>query len=242
MGDVMVAIAGAAAAERELATEVHPIVAAANALQVIDAVTFEQAMELGKSCSARIKLVEERLGPSKRKTWEAYQEIMKLMKSFIDPLETAKKTLSSRAYSWQQVEEARKRREAEEARKKAEEETAKKRAAEEEARLILAERLEKNGMKEQATEVLDAPINIPVAEVAPVAPKVRVQGASTRENWQWECIDLLALVRAVASGQIPLTTLTTNDSVITSVVKTMKSETRIPGVRVFDAGTVAFRS
>lgn len=227
MGDVMVA-------ERtELSAEIHPVVAAANALQVIDAVTFEQAMELGKSCSARIKMVEERLGPSKRKTYEAYTEVMKLMKSFIDPLETAKKTLSSRAYSWQQIEEARKRKEAEEARKAAEEEAAKKRKIEEENRLALAERLEKEGMAEQAEEVLAAPVVVEVAKVEAPAPKVTVQGASTRQNWQFSIDD---------ESLVPREYMTPDLVKIGRLVKAMKGETRIPGVRVFDAGTVAFRS
>ena len=227
---------------QEIESEVNPVVAAAQALQVVDAGTYTQAMELGKACAARIKLVEERLGPSKRKTYEAYQEVMRLMKSFIDPLESAKKTLSSRAYAWQRVEEERKHREAEEARKRAEEEAAKKRKAEEDARLELAERLEKQGMKEQAAEVLEQPVIVEVAKVEAPAPKLAVQGASTRENWKWECTDFPALVQAVASGSLPLSLLTTNDTAITGMVKAMKKETRIAGVRVFDAGTVAFRS
>lgn len=224
----------AAVMERqEIESEVNPVVSAAKALQVIDAVTYTQAMELGKACSARIKLVEERLGPSKRKTYEAYQEVMRLMKSFIDPLEMAKKTLSSRAYAWQKAEEERKYRQAEEARKRAEEEAAAKRKAEEDTRLALAERLEKEGMKEQAAEVLEAPIVVEVAPVAAPAPKVTVQGASTRENWQFEIED---------SAQVPREFMTPDMVKIGRMVKAMKGETRIAGVRVFDAGTVAFRS
>ena len=227
MSDVMVA-------ERtELTAEVHPVVAAANALQVINAVTFEQAMELGKACSARIKMVEERLGPAKRKTYEAYREVMELMKSFVDPLEAAKKTVSSRAYSWQQVEEARKRKEAEEARKKAEAEAAEKRRIEEENRLALAERLEKEGMAEQAEEVLSAPVVVEVAEVAAPAPKMTVAGASTRSNWQGKVVD---------ENLIPREYMMPNLVKLNQVTKAMKAETKIPGWEISDVGTVAFRS
>lgn len=227
-GEIMVA-------ERttELEQEVNPVIIAAQAIQVIDAVTFGQAMELGKACSARIKLVEEKLGPAKRKTYEAYQEVMRLMKSFIDPLKVAKKTISSRAYLWQKVEEERKRFEAEEARRKAEAEAAEKRRIEEENRLVLAERLEKEGMAEQAEEVLEAPVVVEVAEVAAPAPKVKVEGASTRENWQGEVINIDLIPREYMMPDLVKLNRTT---------KTLKGETRIPGWKVWDTGTVAFRS
>jgi hypothetical protein len=217
----------------EIENEVNPVLAAAQSLVVVDDLSFIQAMTLGTACAVRIKAVEERLGPAKKKTYEAYQEVMKLMKSFIEPLEAAKKLLSGRAYSWQQAEETRKRKEAEEARRRAEEEAAEKRRIEEENRLALAERLEKNGMQEQAEEVLAAPVVVEVAEVAAPALKVKVEGASTRENWQFEVED---------ASLIPREFLTPDTVKIGRMVKMLKGETRIAGVRVYDAGTVAFRT
>jgi hypothetical protein len=220
-------------AERiEIESEVNPVLVAAQNLSVVDEVTFTQALELGKACSVRIKLVEEKLGPAKRKTYEAYQEVMKLMKSFIDPLEGAKKLLASRAYSWQKAEEDRKRREAEEARRQAEMEAAQKRKAEEESRLALAERLEKEGMTEQAAEILETPIEVIVAEIAVPIPKVTVAGTSTRENWQFEVVD---------EALLPREFLMPDTVKIGRMVKMMKGETRITGIRVYDAGTVSFR-
>lgn len=227
MGDVMVM------ERQEIEAEVNPVLAAAQSLVVVDDVSFIQAMALGTACAVRIKSVEERLGPAKKKTYEAYQEVMKLMKSFIEPLEAAKKLLSSRAYAWQKAEEDRKRRNAEETRKKAEAEAAEKRRIEEENRLALAERLEKEGMAEQAEEVLAAPVVVEVAEVAAPAPKVTVQGASTRECWQFEIED---------ASLVPREFLTPDRVKIGQMVKMFKGETRIAGVRVYDSGTVAFRT
>jgi len=217
----------------EIENEVNPVLAAAQSLVVADDLSFIQAMALGTACAVRIKAVEERLGPAKKKTYEAYQEVMKLMKSFIDPLETAKKLLSLRAYSWQKAEEDRKRKEAEGARRLAEEEAAKKRKAEEDARLELAERLEKNGMQEQAEEVLAAPVVVEVAEVAAPAPRVKVQGTSTRENWQFEVEN---------ASLVPREFLMPDEVKIGRMVKMFKGETRIAGVRAYDSGTVAFRT
>ena len=225
MNDVMVA-------ERtEIESEVNPVVAAAQSLVVKDATSYTQAMELGKVCSARIKLVEEKLGPAKKKSYAAYQEIMGLMNSFIGPLEAAKKILSGRAYAWQKAEEDRKRKEAEEARRLAEEEAAAKRKVEEEARLAAAERLSNAGMEEQAEEMLETPIVVEVEEVAAPAPKVKVKGTSTLENWQFEIED---------ATRIPRLYMTPDLVKIGKLVKALKGETNIDGVRVFDIGTTRF--
>jgi len=219
-------------AERaEIENEVNPVVAAAQSLVVNDATSYTQAMELGKACSAKIKLVEDTLGPAKRKTYEAYQEVMRLMRSFIQPLEAAKKLLSSMAYKWQKAEEDRKRKEAEEARRLADEEAAAKRKVEEDARLALAERLSDAGMEEQAEEMLETPIVVEVEEVAAPAPKIKVQGTSTQENWQGRVFD---------ENLIPRIYMTPNLVKLNKETKALKGETRIPGWEVFDVGTTKF--
>jgi len=219
-------------AERaEIESEVNPVVAAAQSLVVNDATSYTQALELGKACSAKIKLVEDTLGPAKRKTYEAYREVLRLMQSFTDPLEAAKKLLSGLAYAWRKAEEERKRKEAEEARRLADKEAAAKRQAEEDARLAAAERLSNEGMKEQAEEMLETPIVVEVEEVAAPAPMVKVKGTSTQENWQFEIED---------ATRIPRLYMTPDLVKIGKLVKALKGETNIDGVRVFDIGTTRF--
>jgi len=227
MSDIMVA------ERKEIEIEVNPVVAAAQALQVVDSVTYIQAMELGKACSLKIKIVEKKLGPSKQKTWDAYQEVMKLMKSFIDPLTSAKDDLAKRGYTWQKAEEDRKRKELEELRRKVLAEAEEKRKIEEISRLALADRLEKEGMKEQAAEVLDAPINVTVAEVVAPTPAAKVEGTSAQEIWKGEVVD---------ASLIPRDYLTPDLVKLNQVTKMLKGETRIPGWRAFDAGRMKFRS
>ena len=227
MSDIMVA------ERKEIEIEVNPVVAAAQALQVVDSVTYTQAMELGKACSLKIKIVEKKLGPSKQKTWDAYQEVMKLMKSFIDPLTSAKDDLAKRGYTWQKAEEDRKRKELEELRRKVLAEAEEKRKIEEISRLALADRLEKEGMKEQAAEVLDAPINVTVAEVVAPTPAAKVEGTSAQEIWKGEVVD---------ASLIPRDYLTPDLVKLNQATKMLKGETRIPGWRAFDAGRMKFRS
>jgi hypothetical protein len=216
----------------EIGQEVHPVIASAAALAVIDEATYVQAMEIGKACAERIKMVEDRLGPAKHKTYEAYQEVLKLMKSFVDPLTAAKKMIADRAYDWKKFEENRRRRESEEARRKAEEEAAKQRRAEEDARLAAAEELERQGHIEEADKVLAAPI-IETPIVGMMAPEpIKVAGTSTRENWQFEIVNEALLPREYLMPDLVK---------IGRAVKAGKGGFFIPGVHTFDAGTVSFR-
>ena len=227
MNDVMIA-------ERaEIENEVNPIIAAAQNLVVRDATSYTAAMELGKTISAKIKWIEGKLAKGKKAAHESWQEWVKLEREGIGPLETIKKLISGRAYTWQKAEEERKRKEAEEALRLAEEEAAKKREIEEEARLAAAERLSKEGMQEQAEEMLETPSEVEVEEVAAPAPKVTVQGASTRENWVGEVID---------ENLIPPEYTTPDLVKLNRATKMLKGETRIPGWKVRDKGTVAFRT
>lgn len=221
-------------AERaEIENEVSPVVAAAQSLVVNDATSYTQAMELGKVISVRIKMVWEKLGPTRKKTDEAHKEAVRAMDYFLDPLEAAKKLLSGRAYTWQKAEEERKRKEAEEARCLAEEEAAAKRQAEEDARLAAAERLSNAGMKEQAEEMLETPIEVEVEEVAAPAPKITVLGTSTLENWQG---------RVINANLIPREYMIPDLVKLRKDTKILKGETRIPGWEVWDVGTTRFKS
>ena len=218
---------------REIESEVHPLVAAAKALVVVDEATYTQAMELGKMCAAKIKWIEGKLERGKKAAYDSWQEWVKLEKEGVGPLQLAKDMLATRGYSWRKAEEDRKRKEAEEARREAEAEAAEKRRIEEENRLALAQRLEKDGMNEQAAEVLDAPINVKVAEVAAPAPAAKVGGTSPQEIWKGEVVD---------ASLIPRDYLTPDLVKLNQATKMLKGETRIPGWRAFDAGRMKFRS
>lgn len=226
MNDVMVA-------ERtEIENEISPIVAAAQNLVVVDSASYTAAMELGKTVSAKIKWIEEKLAKGKKAAHESWQEWVKLEREGIGPLETIKKLISGRTYAWQKAEEDRKRKEADEARRLADEEAAAKRKIEEDARIAAAERLSQAGMKEQADEMLETPVEIEVEEVAAPAPKVKVQGASMRENWQGKVVN---------ENLIPREYMTPDLVKLNRITKALKGETRIPGWEVSDVGTVAFR-
>lgn len=76
-------------------------------------------------------------------------------------------------------------------------------------------------VKEESGTVVDIP--------KPKAP----EGVQRRQNWQWKLVDVTLLPDAY---KMP------NEQMITAEVKKNKDKTQIPGVEVYDAGTIAFRS
>lgn len=87
----------------------------------------------------------------------------------------------------------------------------------------------------------EAQAEIEVAEVAPVLPMqvaAKAAGIGSRQNWKHEVTDLRALVSAAAAGLARGDTnllgyLQANDKAIGAVVKSLKANTQIPGVRVY---------
>lgn len=87
----------------------------------------------------------------------------------------------------------------------------------------------------------EAQADLEVAEVAPVMPlqvAAKAAGIGSRQNWKHEVTDLRALVSAAAAGLARGDTnllgyLQANDKAIGAVVKSLKANTQIPGVRVY---------
>lgn len=87
------------------------------------------------------------------------------------------------------------------------------------------------GMREQAQQLIEAPIPLmPVVVDTPAAPKV--SGLSFREVYKAEVSDLLTLVKAVAAGQQPITLLQANQTALDGMARALKDALAIPGVRL----------
>lgn len=69
-----------------------------------------------------------------------------------------------------------------------------------------------------------------------------VQGVSYRDNWKMEVVDLMVLVKAVAKGQQPISLLLPNETAINQIVKALKAETNIPGVKVYSEKVSSVRT
>jgi hypothetical protein len=199
--------------------ELAPVLEAAKAIEVVDEASHLRALDLAMECTKRQRKVEETWCESREMAHKAWKTITETIASFTKPLAEAAKICRDKAYIWKRAEDERRRIEAQ----RVERENAKK---VEDERLRQAEALAKAGKPALADAVLEQPI-----EVAPVTPEAvaRPDGVSYRENWQFTILEEEVLPREF---------LMPDEAKIGKVVKAMKGATRIPGIRVFDAGSL----
>lgn len=196
------------------------------------------AEELGQIKAKQKKLDELRLSMT-RPLDEAKKRIMDLFRKPQELLAQAETTIKGAIGTYQ----AEERRKAEEARKAAEEAARKvveeatrqaneaRRAAEEAAKdgnTANAQQLEEEAaVLEQSAETMQH-----LAPAVVEAP-VKLAGVSTRQDWDFEITD---------EDAIPREFLVVDEKKIRAYVKAMKSDAKIPGVRVFAKDVIAARA
>lgn len=203
--------------------EIAPVIQAAKDMTVADADSYTRALSLAAECDKRAKHVEAVWKESREKAHAAWKSVTETIASFTKPLSEAKGMLTQKAYAWKRVDDERRQIEAAKARREEEKKI-------EEERLRKAEILAAQGKTEAADLVMEQEIIVaPVKQPEPV----KVEGVSHRENWQFEITDAAA---------IPAEYLMPDKVKIGQIVKAMKGATKIPGIKVFDAGTTVFRA
>lgn len=96
------------------------------------------------------------------------------------------------------------------------------------------------GMLQEATDILDQPIEAPVVSVASLAPKV--QGVVYRDQWKAHPdIDIKALAGAVAAGAVPTTFLTPNLAALNNYARATQGAQLVPGVKFWNDRQIAAR-
>lgn len=208
------------AEQKKLHGQTTRLVKKVAAIAIVDDESYEVAAGELKKLGALKKRVDEVVGPVKRKTYEAYKEAQKLLKSFVDPIEKAEKSLKLPMGQYA----AQKKAEAEAERRRLEEEARKEAEAQREAE---AKQLEEQGQAEAAAAKRVEPAVAPRIN-APAAPAV--DGVHTREDWKAEVVDIVALCRAIGNGQQDVDLVQPNMTAINRIVKALKANTNIPGV------------
>lgn len=177
---------------------------------------------------------------------KAHKEALAEFNRGDSPLATAESTLKRVLLAYDQEQE-RKRREEQarlqrEAEEKAKEEA---RRAEEERRLQEAIAAEEAGDKEAAKEILEAPVVTPAVFVPPVVLATttpKVEGITKRQVWKCSVTDLMQLVRAVADGKAPLAAIEANTVFLGQQARSLKSEMKYPGVKVWPEDSLSGRA
>lgn len=183
---------------------------------------YMEAGEFHKTIKGMIKRIKSAFKPSKDKAKQAHSEIVALEKEFLTSLNDAesetKKALV--AYDLKREEQ-----------RKAEEEAHLKALREaEESKLEMASMAAVSGNEEKVKEIMETP-----EPELPIPTKPVIRGISYRDNWKWELID---------ESKVPVTykKLVIDQDKINKIVKEIKSDTDIDGIRVYNDRTLVSRS
>ena len=207
------------------------IVGRATSIEILDPLTYEQAVEYAKAIKAVGKDIEMFCEDGIKAAHATWKTLLAARDEKLKPLKEAESILKSKMIRYTEEEE-RKRRE-EEARIREE-----MRKQEEEARLRAAEQLEKEGRIEEASQVIEEPIFTPTV-VLPQATQPK--GVSYRENYSARVTDLKALCRAVVEGRVPEAAVTPNMTVLNQQARSLKTALKWPGVEVICEKSAALR-
>jgi hypothetical protein len=208
---------------KEVTTLALSVPEQARQIQIKSHADYTRASELIMTIKAIRKKITETFKPIKQKMDAAKQEVLDQEKAADKPLREAEDILSPQIITWNREQE--KIRQEEEARLR---EIARK--AEEERRLQEAILAEQSGHKEEAAAIIEEPTYIPPVVVPKAVPKVA--GMSIRENWKF---------RVTNEKLIPREYLKVDEVKIGQVVRAMKSAANIPGIEIYNEGTISGR-
>jgi hypothetical protein len=182
--------------------------------------SYEAAGAFLKNIKALRFEIQNTFKPIISKAHATWKEAIAQQKQVEEPLIDAENVIKPKIGTYLDEQEAKRREEEARLLKEAKE-------REEASRLKEAEELEKAGEHEAAEAVISQPVD-PTPVVLPKSQKV--DGISKRENWLYQVVD---------ANKIPREYLCVDTVKIGQVVRALKSNCRIPGVRVYKETTVA---
>lgn len=185
-------------------------------VQVVDAASYEAAAEFLLGIKDYRKRVAGFIGPVVKDAHTAWKTATAKRAELDAPADKAERIVKGRMLAWSESEDRRARAEAAAA------EVAAQKAAEE-TQLAEAEAAEAAGDAEAADAILEAPPVVTPIVARAAAPKVA--GISTRSVWRFEVTDVSLVPRQYLEPDL---------TKIGGVVRAMKGQARIPGVRVYE--------
>lgn len=197
-------------------------VAMAENLSVTDITSCNFAEQFASECYRLLKKIDERFKDAKESTHKAHKAVTNIIASLKKPIKEAQKIADDKARTWRREEQKRQSIEAEKRRKEEQERL-------DAERLVMAEKAEQSGQSDLAQQIISQ------EDVVPVADPVKLdatEGISHREKWVFEIVDLKAIPREY---MIP------DDKKIGQIVRALKGQTNIPGIRAYDEGTTVHR-
>jgi len=182
-----------------------------------------------KIVKSTLKNVDSVYRPILDRMNEQKNATMAEMRTYTEPLQKAEKLIKGAIGTFTEEQERKARVERLRLEKIAEDEA-------EDQRLRDAQALSDAGHEEEAEEALSTPVTTAAVHVAPVA---KTEGVSTRKKYTGEIVSLKALCVAIGKGEVPITLVKPNMTIINQMVR---AKMEIPGVKVAVETVVAGRS
>ena len=244
--------------EQAIARTAQTLVQRATDFQITTPAQFEEAGQMIDELKRAQKNVVSFFEPMAQAANRAWKAITERRAGLTDPLQHATNVLSNRYLDYDRkvkAEAERIRREEEKAAQEAErarlqaEAAARQQEADELAAAALAasSREEAQVLEAQAEQLQQEAATVRVeaatvqAPVLPVRPTTRTTAGplpSSRANWTYALDDKMALIKAVAAGTVSAEALDANPVYLRARAKADKDTVTIPGVRLYDAGSV----
>jgi hypothetical protein len=211
-----------------------PILAESQKITVIaSADDAANATSMGRLLQAESKELESFFKEIKRQIDAVKAPVLAAEKSDTLPIEAEKSRLGALQIAWTQAE-----------RKKQEERDRQARAeADREAQEAILQRAiehESLGDMDAAEATLaEAPVASPVATLSKVS---KPSGSVSKVNYSARVTNLLELVKAVASGKVPVNALSANESFLNNQAKQFREAFSVPGVELVRSENLHYRS
>lgn len=207
---------------QDLEVRIKSFVEHAQTFKINGPESFEAANQRRQAAKALIKEIKETFDPIVRKQMDALSEAKAQRDKYLNPAEQADAVYKNKMLAWDIAENKRIADEQERLRKEAQ-------AKADKEKLAKAIKAEKAGDTEKANQILDTPTPI-VAPPPPPAPKAA--GFHTRMDWDFEIVD---------EPLVPIEYRIVDEVKIRKIVKALKGETKILGVRVFEKAVAVSR-
>ncbi len=215
--------------------EVMPIPTEAKMILVVDQPSLEKANNFFLVIKGLRKKIADTFNPIIEAAHKAHKEAIAQRKKVEEPLITAEGWLNGQVTAYHQHIEKLRREEEEKARQAAIKAEMERRKAEEEARIKAAAELEAAGAKEEANAMMQEAVEetekpLEVYVPPPETPKVVLTGATVKTTWTFEIVN---------EAIIPRQYLIPDMVKIGGIVRSLKGQTNIPGVKAIEKKSMA---
>ncbi len=213
----------------EIRNEVMTLPDQAKMILVRDTESMAKGNEFFLTCRAMRKKISDFMDPIISANFQAHKIAVAKKKELEAPLIVAESWLNAKMTAYKQEQDRIRQAEEQRLRQIAIEEEMARRKAEEVRRMEEAVALEELGANEEAAQVMaevlqEAAAPVIVTPPPPTIPKVEVKGMATATTWKFEIIN---------ESLIPRSFMTPDLVKIGGVVRSLKAETNIPGIRVY---------